>query len=755
MAYAFTEKKRIRKTFAKTESVAQLPSLLEIQKDSFKEFLKSKSDIKETTAPCLDDAFSGVFPIHDNAGVADLDFVSYELQSPKFDVEECVQRDMTFAAPLRATLRLTVWDRNDDTGARTVKDIKEQEVYLADVPMMTGNGTFIINGTERVVVSQVHRSPGVFFDHDNGGTHSSGKLLFSARVIPFRGSWLDFEFDHKDNMYVRIDRRRKLPASQMLRAMGMEDQEILDTFYEKVNVRIKSKKFALEFTPMFYAGVKLSADLIDADSGEKLAEAGKKVTARKLKKFAEAGTEWIAQEEEHLWGRYLAEPIVNKETGEVLFEAGAEISADVLDIAKTLKLKEFKVLKIDHLNVGPYIRNTISIDKTSTRVEALAEIYKVMRPGEPATEEAAGKLFNSLFFEDDRYDLSNVGRMKLNARLGFEEDDSLRVLRHEDVISVIRKLHDIRDGNDTVDDIDHLGNRRVRSVGELLENQFRIGLLRLERGVKERMASSEIDTMMPNDLINARPLSASLREFFASSQLSQFMDQTNPLSEVTHKRRLSALGPGGLTRERAGFEVRDVHVTHYGRLCPIETPEGPNIGLINSLSTYARINKYGFIETPYRKVVDGKATDDVTYCSAIKEATHTIAQASTKLDENGKIVDDMVICRRAGETIIVPREQVDMMDVSPQQVVSIASALIPFLENDDAKRALMGSNMMRQAVPLIKADAPLVGTGMESIVAADSGVTTVAERDGIVESVDATRIVVRTTEEVAAGGVWC
>ena len=751
MAYTLTEKKRIRKSFGKTQSVATLPPLLEVQKNSFQEFLMSKTDERTTTSPCLYDAFTSVFPVHDNTGITDLEFVSYKLDNPKFDVDECIQRDMTYAAPLRATLRMSIWEKDEDTGARTVKDIKEQEVYLCDLPMMTENGTFVINGTERVVVSQVHRSPGVFFDHDNGSTHSSGKLLFSARVIPFRGSWLDFEFDHKDNMYVRIDRRRKLPASYILRAMGMESQEILDTFYEKVNVRLKSKKFALEFTKMFYEGVKLTSDLVDADSGETLAEAGKKLSGRRLSKIEEGGTEWIAQEPENLYGRFLAEPIISKDTGEVLYEEGTEITADVLEAVVNLKLKNFTVLKVDYLNVGPYMRNTLAIDKTDSREQALTEIYKVMRPGEPPTVEAGEKLFNALFFDNDRYDLSNVGRMKMNARLGFEEDDSLRELRHEDIIATIKKLHDIRDGNDHVDDIDHLGNRRVRSVGELLENQFRIGLLRLERGIKERMASSEIENMMPNDLINARPLSAALREFFASSQLSQFMDQINPLSEVTHKRRISALGPGGLTRERAGFEVRDVHPTHYGRICPIETPEGPNIGLINSLSTYARINKYGFIETPYRKVVNGVATDEIVYLSAIKEANHTIAQASTELDDKGNLIDEMIICRRTGETLMAPREQVDLMDVSPQQVVSIASALIPFLENDDANRALMGSNMMRQAVPLIKAEAPLVGTGMEGKVAADSGVTTVARRNGVVESVDATRIVVRTTDDVAAG----
>tara|TARA_R110000868_G_scaffold411733_1_gene708186 strand:- start:16352 stop:20542 length:4191 start_codon:yes stop_codon:yes gene_type:complete len=752
MSYSFTDKKRIRKNFGKIQSVAALPSLLEIQKKSFAAFLEPAETKKDTTAACLGDAFKGVFPITDNTGTAELEYVNYSFDAPKFDVAECMQRNMTYGAPLKATLRLTVWQEDEDTGARSVQDIKEQEVYLADVPVMTHNATFVINGTERVVVSQMHRSPGVFFDHDKGMSHSSGKLLFSARVIPFRGSWLDFEFDHKDNVHVRIDRRRKLPASYMLRAMGMEEQQILDIFYDRVDVRLKSKKFALAFTNMFYEGVKLTSDLINADSGEKLAESGKKLTKRKLKTIQESGCQWVAQEKEELLGRYIAEPLVDSASGEVLYGAGDEVSLEMLEKIEELGLKKFQILQIDHMNVGAYIRNTLQVDKVTNKEEALAEIYKVMRPGEPATLEASEKMFNGLFFDADRYDLSAVGRMKMDARLGFTDtDEEKRVLTHDDVIATLKKLIEIRDGNDVVDDIDHLGNRRVRSVGELMENQFRIGLLRMERGIKERMASSEIASMMPNDLVNARPLFAALREFFASSQLSQFMDQTNPLSEVTHKRRLSALGPGGLTRERAGFEVRDVHPTHYGRICPIETPEGPNIGLINSLSTYARINKYGFIETPFRKVVNGKATDEIVYVSAINEANHTIAQASTKLDAKGNLQDELIISRQKGETLLAPREQVDMMDVSPQQVVSIATALIPFLENDDANRALMGANMMRQAVPLIKAEAPLVGTGMEAIVAQDSGVTINAKRDGVVESADASRIVVRVTEKLKAG----
>ncbi len=763
MSYTFTEKKRIRKNYGSIQSVAELPNLLDIQKLSFEKFLSGEVFAKKGKGGKATEVNSGVksalstmFPIEDSAGLAELDYVSHILEAPKFDVDECLQRDMTFAAPLKVVLRLTVYEKNEETGARSVQDIKEQEVYLCDVPVMTDNGTFVINGTERVIVSQMHRSPGVFFDHDNGATHSSGKLLFSARVIPFRGSWLDFEFDHKDNMYVRIDRRRKLPATYVLRALEMSEEEILETFYDNVDVRIKSGKFALAFEPMFYMGVKLEQDLIDADSKDVLVKAGKKPTKRKMKQIEEGGTKWIAQDKEQLLGRYLGEAIVEKSTGEVLFEIGSEITMEMIEKMEEMKLKGFKILKIDHLNVGGYIRNTLQIDKTDSREKALAEIYKVMRPGEPQTLEASSKLFETMFFDDERFDLSDVGRMKMNARLGFKDlGEEISVLRKEDILAVIQKLIDIRDGNDSVDDIDHLGNRRVRSVGELLENQFRVGLLRMERSVKERMASSEISQMMPHDLVNARPLSAALREFFSSSQLSQFMDQTNPLSEVTHKRRISALGPGGLTRERAGFEVRDVHTTHYGRICPIETPEGPNIGLINSLSTYAKVNKYGFIETPYRKVTSSKVTDEVHYMSAIEEGEHYIAQANSPLDKDGKMTEDFVVCRKRGEVVFVPRDEVTYMDVAPKQIVSVAAALIPFLENDDANRALMGSNMQRQAVPLLRADAPLVGTGMEAIVARDSGITVVAKRGGIVESVDANRIVVRATEDVdiSASGV--
>ncbi|MDD9920086.1 MAG: DNA-directed RNA polymerase subunit beta [Alphaproteobacteria bacterium] len=752
MTLTFTEKKRVRKQFGELKAIADMPNLLGVQKESYDDFLFKKETDKDTFYT-LDGAFNSVFPIHDTAGVAQVDYVNFELQTPKFDVDECRTRDITFSAPLRATLRLTLWETDQATGAKSVKDVKEQEVYLCDVPLMTDNGTFIVNGTERVVVSQMQRSPGVFFDHDNGTTHSSGKLLFSARVIPFRGSWLDFEFDHKDNMYVRIDRRRKLPATVVLRALGLSTQEILDTYYDKVSVRIKKSAFELAFEPMFYEGVKLLNDLVDAESGETLAPAGKKATRRALRKAKEAGTAWVKQADEELLGRYLAEAMVDKETGEVLYEAGAEVTEDVLEKVKELKLKTFNILKIDHLNIGSYVRNTLSIDKTHTPEEGLIEVYKVMRPGEPPTVEAATKLFNTLFFDGDRFDLSAVGRMKMNARLNLKDVDAdMRILRKEDIFEVVKKLLEIRDGRDGVDDIDHLGNRRVRLVGELMENQFRIGLLRMERSVKERMGSTEVHSMMPNDLVNSRPLSAALREFFASSQLSQFMDQTNPLSEVTHKRRLSALGPGGLTRERAGFEVRDVHPTHYGRICPIETPEGPNIGLINSLATYARINKYGFIETPFRKVTGGKATDEIVYMSAIEEGREVVAQANTLLNDKNEMTEEFVVCRKTGETLLMPKEEVTFMDVSPKQVVSVATSIIPFLEHDDANRALMGSNMQRQAVPLLRTDAPLVGTGMEAKVAADSGITTVAKRGGIVESVDATRIVIKVdTKEVEEG----
>ena len=758
MAYSFTERKRVRKSFGRIKSIVELPNLLEVQKKSYEFFLKSVSEQSESSGFVgIKDVFNQVFPIKDATGSSEIEYVSYFFEDPEFEVEECLQRDLTYGAPFKAVLRLVIYEVDESTEARTVKDIKEQEVYLCDVPLMTENGTFIINGTERVVVSQMHRSPGVFFGHDSGNTHSSGKLLFTSRIIPHRGSWLDFEFDHKDNVHVRIDRRRKLPGTIILRALGMSTQEILDTFYETMEA-VPGKKegqWKLEFTPLFYEGTKLTSDMIDADSNKVLAEAGKKVTRRKLTKFAEDNVKWLLKTDDQMIGHFLGEDIVDNKSGEVILEAGSEVDATLLNKIKELKLKKVKLLKIDHLHVGAYIRNTLQIDKTSSPEEALFEIYRVIRPGEPPTNEAAQALFNTLFFDADRYDLSNVGRVKLNARLGFDDSEEVGegqgILTKEDIIAVVAKLCDIKDGNDEVDDIDHLSNRRVRSVGELMENQFRVGLVRMERAIRERLASAEVANMMPQELVNSRPLSAAIREFFNGSQLSQFMDQTNPLSEITHKRRISALGPGGLTRERAGFEVRDVHPTHYGRICPIETPEGPNIGLINSLSTFARINKYGFIETPYRKVTGAVAQSEVEYMSAIREGRFTIAQANTKLDGKGKISEEMVVCRRNGETIIVPREQVDYMDVSPKQTVSVAAALIPFLENDDANRALMGSNMQRQGTPLLQAEAPFVGTGLERDVARDSGVTTVAKRAGTVEYVDAQRIVVKASGKIVGG----
>jgi DNA-directed RNA polymerase subunit beta len=673
--------------------------------------------------------------------------VRYEFDKPKYDVEECRQRGINYAAPLRVTLRLIVWLVDETTGAREIKDIKEQDVYMGDIPLMTENGTFVINGTERVIVSQMHRSPGVFFDHDHGKTHSSGKYLYSARVIPYRGSWLDFEFDAKDIVHVRIDRRRKLPVTSILRAIGMDNQHILNAFYETRSFKHSKKGWTAEFVLESWKGQKLAFDLVDAKSGKTMAAAGDKLTPRALKKLQEAGLKEILVPEEFILGSYVASDLVNTKTGEIYAEAGDEITKDLLTTLAAAEVTTIPVLAIDHVNVGPYIRNTLAIDKNVTADDALIDIYRVMRPGEPTTPEAAGELFKSLFFDQERYDLSEVGRVKMNARLGLAHKEDVCVLTHEDVLETIRTLVQLKDGIGEIDDIDHLGNRRVRSVGELMENQFRLGLLRMERGIMERMSSVDIDTVMPHDLINAKPLVAAVREFFGSSQLSQFMDQTNPLSEITHKRRLSALGPGGLTRERAGFEVRDVHPTHYGRICPIETPEGPNIGLINSMATYARINKYGFIETPYRKVTNGKVSGEVVYLSAIDEGNYMIAQANAPLDASGKFADELVSCRKSGDFVMATIDQIEYMDVAPKQLVSVAAALIPFLENDDANRALMGSNMQRQAVPLIRADAPLVGTGMEDIVARDSGAAITARRAGVVDQVDAMRIVIRCHEK--------
>jgi DNA-directed RNA polymerase subunit beta len=772
MASSFTGRKRVRKYFGRLQAAVEMPNLIEVQRTSYEQFLQRDTARNQRTDTGIQEVFKSVFPIKDFSERGTLEFVSYEFEDPKYDVEECQQRGMTYAAPLKVTLRLVVWDIDEETGARSIRDVKEQDVYMGDMPLMTAKGTFVVNGTERVIVSQMHRSPGVFFDHDKGKTHSSGKYLFAARIIPYRGSWLDFEFDAKDLAYVRIDRRRKLPVTTLLLALdneetaarrvkaaedgaslapdeinGLTPEDILKYFYDVVSYERVKRGWKTPFNPDLLRGVKLTADLINAKTGRVAAEAGTKMTPRLLRQLAEKGMEEQVVTDEELIGRYVASDIINPETGEVYVEAGDEIVEDTLEMLSEAGVDVIDTLAIDHVNVGPYIRNTLAVDKNTSRDEALIDIYRVMRPGEPPTLETAEALFHGLFFDSERYDLSSVGRVKMNARLGFETEDTLRVLRKEDILAVVKTLVELKDGKGEIDDIDHLGNRRVRSVGELMENQYRVGLLRMERAIRERMSSVEIDTVMPHDLINAKPAAAAVREFFGSSQLSQFMDQTNPLSEVTHKRRLSALGPGGLTRERAGFEVRDVHPTHYGRICPIETPEGPNIGLINSLATFARVNKYGFIETPYREVKDGKVTSEVVYMSAMQEGRYTIAQANAELDAKGQFVDDLVSCRRGGDFMLSRPEDIDYIDVSPKQLVSVATALIPFLENDDANRALMGSNMMRQAVPVIRAEAPFVGTGMEAAVARDSGATIVARRSGVVDQIDGARIVINATEE--------
>ena len=774
MAGSFTNRWRIRKSFERNRGVATIPNLIEVQKNSFATFLQMHIKPEKRLNVGLQEVFSSVFPVVDHSGKAQLEFFKYEFDEPKYDEEECQQRGMTYAAPLRLTFRLVVWDIDEDSGTRTVQDIKEQNVYLGDMPLMTDKGTFIINGIERVIVSQMHRSPGVFFDHDRGKTHVSGKYLFSARVIPYRGSWLDFEFDAKDLLNVRIDRRRKIPITTLLLALpkgeikaesdgninaaGMTREEILSAFYGKVVYQATKKGWKTAFDPKKWRSRKLLRDLVDAKTGKVVLETGTKVTPRLIRQLEEEQKlKEILVPIEDLIGRYIALDMVNEETGEIIAEAGQEITNELLETLTKLEIEEIDVLAIDHINVGAYLRNTLMSDRNSNREEALLDIYRVMRPGEPPTIDSAYTLFHGLFFDSERYDLSAVGRVKMNARLGFETDDELRVLRTEDLMVIVRTLLDLKDGRGEIDDIDNLANRRVRSVGELLENQYRVGLLRMERAIRERMGSVEIDTVMPHDLINAKPVAAAIREFFGSSQLSQFMDQTNPLSEITHKRRLSALGPGGLTRERAGFEVRDVHPTHYGRICPIETPEGPNIGLINSLATFARVNKYGFIESPYRKVVDSTVTNDIIYLSAIEEGRHTVAQANSPLDKKGKFTEEFVSCRRGGEFMIAPVAEIDLIDVSPKQLVSVAASLIPFLENDDANRALMGSNMQRQAVPLMQTEAPLIGTGMEHAVARDSGVVITARHSGIVDQAEGTRIVVHsfddTKGEESPGGV--
>ncbi len=748
-----TAKRRIRKIFGDIHEVVDMPNLIEVQRESYEQFLRSNKEIDYVSG--LEKTLRSVFPIRDFAGTAELDFVHYELEQPKYDIVECRQRGITYAAPMKVTLRLIVFEVDQETETRSVLDIKEQDVYMGDMPLMTGNGTFIINGTERVIVSQMHRSPGVLFDHDRGKTHSSGKLLFAARIIPYRGSWLDFEFDAKDIVNVRIDRKRKLPVTSLLFALGLDDEDILSHFYNTVTwKRATGKKgegWNLPFVAEQWRGQKPAFPLIDAKTGEEVFPAGQKISPRAANKAAKDGLETLLLPTEEIFGHYASRDMIDEKTGRIYIEAGDEVSAENLEVLDAAGIDAMDLLDIDHVSTGAWMRNTLKVDKAENRDEGLEAIYKVMRPGEPPTKETAEALFEGLFFDSERYDLSAVGRVKLNMRLELDAEDTVTTLRKEDILAVVKELVDLKDGKGDVDDIDNLGNRRVRSVGELLENQYRVGLLRMERAVKERMSSVDVSTVMPNDLINAKPAVAAVREFFGSSQLSQFMDQTNPLSEVTHKRRVSALGPGGLTRERAGFEVRDVHPTHYGRICPIETPEGPNIGLINSLSTFARVNKYGFIETPYRKVVDGKVTDEVIYLSAMEEQKHTVAQASADLTTDGSFVEELVSARHDGDNLMAPRESITLMDVSPKQLVSVAASLIPFLENDDANRALMGSNMQRQAVPLVKAEAPWVGTGMEETVARDSGAAIAATRGGIVDQVDATRIVIRAIGDVEAG----
>jgi DNA-directed RNA polymerase subunit beta len=750
MAYSFTEKKRIRKNFGKQPGILQVPYLLAIQLDSYRSFLQAAVAEDARSDVGLHAAFKSVFPISSYSGNATLEYVSYRLGEPVFDVKECQLRGLTYAAPLRTKVRLIVLDKEAAGAKKPVKDVREQEVYLGELPLMTDNGTFVINGTERVIVSQLHRSPGVFFDHDRGKTHSSGKLLFSARIIPYRGSWLDFEFDPKDCVFARIDRRRKLPVTIILRALGMTESEILDTFFEKNTFYLSKDETALQLVAQRLRGETATFELRIGD--QVIVEEGRRITARHVRQLEEAGVKRLRVPREYVYGKVLAHDVVNTETGEILAKANEVLTA--LSVEKVIEagIAEIQTLYTNDLDRGPYISDTLRVDPTKTRLEALVEIYRMMRPGEPPTKDAAENLFNNLFFNSERYDLSGVGRMKFNRRVRRDSGAGSGVLSRDDIIDVLKVLIDIRNGNGTVDDIDHLGNRRVRSVGEMAENAFRVGLVRVERAVKERLTIAETEPLMPQEMINAKPVAAAVKEFFGSSQLSQFMDQNNPLSEVTHKRRVSALGPGGLTRERAGFEVRDVHPTHYGRVCPIETPEGPNIGLINSLSVYARTNQYGFLETPYRRVEHGVVSDQIDYLSAIEEGEFAIAQANARLTAKGEMSDELVSCRLQNEFTLVPRERINYMDVSPKQIVSVAASLIPFLEHDDANRALMGSNMQRQAVPTLRSETPLVGTGMERPVAIDSGVTVVARRGGLVDSVDASRIVVRVNDDETTAG---
>ncbi|MGH8556063.1 MAG: DNA-directed RNA polymerase subunit beta [Methylococcales bacterium] len=750
MAYSFTGKKRIRKSFGKRPDVLDVPYLLATQIDSYARFLQTDSDGSASSESGLHAAFKSVFPIESHSGYAVLEYVKYRLGKPTFDVRECQQRGATYAAPLRVLVRLVIYDKEAPGSTKTVKDIREQEVYMGELPLMTDNGTFVINGTERVIVSQLHRSPGVFFDHDKGKTHSSGKLLFSARVIPYRGSWLDFEFDHKDAVFVRIDRRRKIPATVLLRALGYDNEKILDLFFEKNRFTFEGDKIFLTLIPERLRGELASFD-IKAD-GEVIVEEARRITTKHIRQIEKAGLKMLEVPREYLYGKILSNNIIDRESGEVIGNANDELTDERLSKIIDSGIRKIDTLFVNDLDRGPYISNSLRIDPTTTQLEALVEIYRMMRPGEPPTKESAENLFQNLFFSAERYDLSGVGRMKFNRRLGREDVTGDGILNKEDIIAVLRELISIRNGNGVVDDIDHLGNRRVRSVGEMVENQFRVGLVRVERAVKERLTLADSEGLMPQEIINAKPVSAAIKEFFGSSQLSQFMDQNNPLSEVTHKRRVSALGPGGLARERAGFEVRDVHTTHYGRVCPIETPEGPNIGLINSLAIYARSNDYGFLETPYRRVVEGVITSRIDYLSAIEEGQFVIAQASAKVDENGRLLDEFVSCRYSDEFTLASSESVQYMDVSSRQIVSVAASMIPFLEHDDANRALMGSNMQRQAVPTLRSEKPLVGTGMEGTVAKDSGVTVVAKRGGSIELVDAGRIVVRVHDDETDAG---
>ena len=748
MQISFTEKKNIRKSFGKLKESLSIPNLIEVQKNSYDELTFFNSNAGELTKG-FDRVFKSIFPIEDLNDKATLEYVSYRLEKPKFDVEECITRGLTYSSALKCNLRLVVYEIDQEANTKDILSAKEQEVYMGEVPMMTNSGTFITNGVQRVVVNQMHRSPGVFFDHDKGKTHASGKLLFNCRVIPNRGSWLDFEYDVKDFLYFKIDRKKKILASTLLLALGYNKSEIVNEFYksEKFTFDTKIEKWKTKFNPENYKAKNFSEEVVDAKNGKVVINLGDKINYLNAKKLADNGLKDIFVSKDSLFGKFLHEDIKINDEEDGTFKIGTELNDTIIQKILDANINTLNISVTNSINKGPYLLTTILNDRNDNKEEAITEIYKMLRPGEPPTIEIATQIFNNLFFSSDRYDLSDVGRVKMNSRLNLECSDKITILRNDDIISIIHKMLDLRDGKDEVDDIDHLGNRRVRSVGELVENQARIGVYRMERAIKEKMTTLDVESAMPQDLINAKPLTVSLKDFFASSQLSQFMDQTNPLSEITHKRRVSALGPGGLTRERAGFEVRDVHPTHYGRICPIETPEGPNIGLINSLSTYAKINKYGFIESPYKRVKDGVVQDKVEYLSAMEETKFTIAQANTKIDKNGKIVEELVSCRQNLNFLLSKPDTIDYIDVSPKQLVSVAASLIPFLENDDANRALMGSNMMRQAVPLLKPEAPLVGTGIESDVALDSGVTIVAKRDGMVDKIDGKRIVIKVTEE--------